>query len=159
MIHIIISLQLDDLYAERMAATHSYLLANCDFRSMEKHAISFCRLMFNANFRSLHCWAKEEHCNKKIKVKKTATSAAIYENNHYRDFMYSLPDYLKSWIMEERSTHVAYFKIRNENPMEVPKDDPIAWKNAFRRLFTISRRELYQKTKKVSLKLKTFETL
>ena len=40
-------------------------ISNCNFKSTNKHATSFARLMFISNFRALHCWRLEDITNKR----------------------------------------------------------------------------------------------
>ena len=88
-----LQLQQDDQFGVRMAAVSEVLLMNCDFTSMTKHAISFCRNLFNANFRSIYVWKKEDISNRK--------------DNMTYEVVQSLPAEVRTWIGQERATSVS----------------------------------------------------
>lgn len=56
----------------------------CDYDSTTKHAISFTRILFNNNFRSLYVWRKSEITNRRPDM-------------NY-DLIYSLPAEVRTWV-------------------------------------------------------------
>ena len=124
----------DDGFDVRMAAVSEYLMANCDFSSTQKHAASFIRLLFNANFRSIHCWCKEDISN-------------FREGMNY-ECIISLPEEVKTWICQERVKHVRYFAAEfatNQPKSKVVKYKAKDWMDRVRRMFTQSTGELHKK--------------
>ena len=124
-----------------MAAVSEYLFGNVDFSSVNKHAVSFSKLLFNANFRSIHCWRKEEITNKR-------------EDMDY-DVIRSLPEEVRTWICRERAKHIRHFALEvcTDEPREKPvKYNATIWMDKFRKMFTTARGELYKKTLKVRTK-------
>jgi len=122
-----------------MAAVSEVLLMNCDFSSTTKHAISFCKILFNANYRSLIVWKKEDISNRK-------------ENFTY-EVITSLPAEVRTWIGQERARHIRFFglEVATCEPREKSvKYDPVAWISRFRKMFTNSGSELHAKTIQVS---------
>ena len=123
-----------------MAAATEYLLANSDFKNSEKHAQQFCKLLTNSNFRSIFTWCKEEILNRR------------------KDMVYggitSLPEEMKVWIGEERGRHIRHFQVEvatlDDRAIPVAYD-PVVWMARFRKMFTESSSELYNKTLWVSI--------
>ena len=60
-----------------------------------------------------------------------------------------LPEEVRTWILEERATHIPYFDIRNR-PKRVVYD-PKVWLRKFRKEFTLSLTELVKKSRKVKI--------
>ena len=117
-----------------MAAATEYLLANADFKNTEKHAQSFSKLITNANFRSIFTWCKEEMLNRR----KGMVYGAIT----------SLPEEMKVWIGEERARHIRHFQVEVATLAEkaIPSQyDGTEWMARFRKTFTESSSELYNK--------------
>ena len=121
-----------------MAAVSEVLLMNCDFTSTTKHAISFCRNLFNANFRSIYVWKKEDISNRK--------------DNMTYEVVQSLPAEVRTWIGQDRARHIRFFGAEVatcETREKAVKYDPVAWITRFRKMFTASSSELHAKTIKV----------
>ena len=58
----------------------------------------------------------------------------------------SLPLEVRTWICDERESHIPYFKLRNQKKVVY---DPVKWMRRFRKLFTEATKELADKTKLV----------
>ena len=80
-----------------MAAIHKYLLETVSFKNTGKHATTFCKALFTANLRGLYCWRKEDLNNKR--------------KDMCYDVLMSLPDVVRTWIIEERARHIPYFAV------------------------------------------------
>ena len=124
-----------------MAAASEYLLANCDFKSTEKHAKSFARLITNADYRSIHTWRLEDILNKR----KDMVYGAIT----------SLDEEFRVWVGEERGRHIRHFQVEvatlDERAIPVTYD-PQDWMLHFRKMFTAASMELHNKTLWASIK-------
>ena len=121
-----------------MAALSEYLLMNSDFTDNLKHAQSFVKLLFNANFRSLYCWDKKDITNRRKRF-------------NYR-LINSLPESVKSFIGQERAKHIRYLAVNVATGD--PKDkvvlyDPEKWIGKVRKMFTLASGELHSKSIKV----------
>ena len=128
-------------YPQRMAAMHKYLVANCTFKDSGSHAGDFGRLMFNSNYRSLHCWRKEDRSNKRKDMVYTAVE--------------SLPVVIRTWILEERLRHIPYFEHKWAYGKEGKRRkrphtfNAVKWLRSFRKLFTVSTGEAFKKQRTV----------
>lgn len=77
----------DEGYNERMSMASIMLEDGCDYESTNKHAISFVRILFNNEFRSIHVWRKSEITNRRPEM-------------HY-DVIYSLPADVRTWVRKK----------------------------------------------------------
>ena len=122
-----------------MAAAAELLLTDCDFTNYSKHAQSFCKIITNANFRSLYIWSKKDILNKK-------------DANY--DGLLNLPQEAKTWIAQERAKHIRYFAVQvaTEEPRTpAPRYDGVKWMQRFRKMFTDSAGLLWTKSLAVRL--------
>jgi len=119
---------------DRLTAVHSHLMSFCDFTSTTKHAATFCKLLFNDNFRSIYTYDKKSMTNKRVGM--------TY------DCLLELPTFFKSWMLEERRKHEPWFKRAQPGFEPYPPStfDPKAWKNRFRAIFTETTTDLWKKT-------------
>ena len=117
-----------------MAAVSEYLLANAGFKTCKKHSASFCKLLFNANFRSIYTWDKDDITNPR-------------ENFNY-DAIINLPLEIQTWIRQERVKHARYFAVEWATCSKKKKAvayDPVVWMARFRHMFTESTSHLHKK--------------
>ena len=68
----------------------------CEYDSTTKHAISFVRILFNNNFRSIHVWRKSEITNRRPEM-------------HY-DVIFSLPAEVRTWVNFTSFGKIIYIK-------------------------------------------------
>ena len=117
-----------------MAAASELLLTDCDFSSVSKHAQSFCKIITNANFRSLFVWCKKEILNKK-------------DANY--DGLLNLDQEAKTWIAQERAKHIRYFAVQvatDEPRSTIVRYEGKDWMIRFRKMLTESAGQLWKKS-------------
>ena len=63
--HYILLFQNDENFPMRMAGIRRHLIEQCDFSTVKRHAGSFCKELFSAEYRSWHVIKKSDLGNKK----------------------------------------------------------------------------------------------
>lgn len=114
-----------------MAGARRWILERVDWSSVTKHATSFCKALFNANYRSIKVFKKQDIANKRKNMEYAAIQPLAHE--------------LREFAMEERAFHAALFEKKSESLGTLVSYDHDAWMTTFRRMFTTATIDAYNK--------------
>lgn len=120
-----------------MLAFKTYVLDECDFSGVTKHATSMIKALTNANFRCFHIWNKKGLTHGKRGMDYSVVNDVPYA--------------LKSFILQLKQEHIKYFqRPRPQHYRTDPVEyDDAEWMNKMRKMFCDSQGNCFDKALKV----------